>query len=126
MTYQEILTTARTCSGPYCKVCPVCNGRACKALVQFGKEGIPVPGLYGRNALAAAFTDGLGGGGKETVAELREVIAYAGVPFILKGIMTVRGAKKALEAGAAGIVVSNHGGRGQEPLRPPLRLRRQR
>src|SRR5699024_10858706 len=29
----------------------------------------------------------------------------------LKGIMTVRGAEKALEAGAAGIVVSNHGGR---------------
>ena len=35
----------------------------------------------------------------------------AGVPFILKGIMTVRGAEKAIEAGAAGIVVSNHGGR---------------
>ena len=34
-----------------------------------------------------------------------------GKPFILKGIMTVAGAKKALEAGAAGIVVSNHGGR---------------
>ena len=32
-------------------------------------------------------------------------------PFILKGIMTVSGAKKALETGAAGIVVSNHGGR---------------
>ena len=28
--------------------------------------------------------------------------------------MTVRGAKKALEAGAAGIVVSNHGGRVQD------------
>ena len=35
----------------------------------------------------------------------------AGKPFILKGIMTVSGAKKALEAGASGIVVSNHGGR---------------
>lgn len=35
----------------------------------------------------------------------------AGVPFILKGIMTVKGAEKAIEAGAAGIVVSNHGGR---------------
>ena len=52
--------------------------------------------------------------GSKTVAELREVIEYAGVPFILKGIMTVRGAKKALEAGAAGIVVSNHGGRVQD------------
>ncbi len=30
MTCQQVLETARTCSGPYCKVCPVCNGRACK------------------------------------------------------------------------------------------------
>lgn len=49
--------------------------------------------------------------GSKTVAELREIIAVAGVPFLIKGIMTVRGAQKALEAGAAGIVVSNHGGR---------------
>ena len=49
--------------------------------------------------------------GRKTVAELREVIAYAQKPFILKGIMTVRGAEKAAEAGAAAIVVSNHGGR---------------
>ena len=54
--------------------------------------------------------------GSKTVAELREIIEYAGVPFILKGIMTVRGARKALEAGAAGIVVSNHGGRVQDGL----------
>ena len=37
--------------------------------------------------------------------------AGAEKPFILKGIMTVAGAKKALEAGASAIVVSNHGGR---------------
>ena len=49
--------------------------------------------------------------GSKTVAELREVSQAAGKPFILKGIMTVSGAKKALEAGASGIVVSNHGGR---------------
>lgn len=49
--------------------------------------------------------------GSKTVAELREIIAAAGVPFLIKGIMTVHGAQKALEAGAAGIVVSNHGGR---------------
>ncbi len=49
--------------------------------------------------------------GRKTVEELREIADYAGKPFILKGIMTARGAEKALEAGAAGIVVSNHGGR---------------
>jgi isopentenyl diphosphate isomerase/L-lactate dehydrogenase-like FMN-dependent dehydrogenase len=49
--------------------------------------------------------------GSKTVEELRQIAQMAGKPLILKGIMTVRGARKALEAGAAGIVVSNHGGR---------------
>ena len=49
--------------------------------------------------------------GPKTVEQLKEIIQYAGVPFIIKGVMTVKGAQKALEAGAAGIVVSNHGGR---------------
>ena len=29
MDYNEILQSARTCMGPYCKACPVCNRRAC-------------------------------------------------------------------------------------------------
>jgi isopentenyl diphosphate isomerase/L-lactate dehydrogenase-like FMN-dependent dehydrogenase len=33
------------------------------------------------------------------------------VPVILKGVMTVQDARLAVEAGAAGIIVSNHGGR---------------
>ena len=49
--------------------------------------------------------------GSKTVEELQQIVAWAEKPFILKGIMTVAGAKKALEAGAKGIVVSNHGGR---------------
>jgi len=239
MTYQEVLETARTCSGPYCKACPVCNGMACKntmpgpgakgtgtgAIRNYQKwqelcvnldticENTPVDTsceLFGRkfalpvfaapvgamqlhygdkyddltyndilvsacaDAGIAAFTgDGTnpavvegaakalkkyhGCGvptikpwnletiqeklalvqeadpfavamdidaaglpflknltppaGRKTVAELREIAALVGKPFILKGIMTVSGAKKALEAGASGIVVSNHGGR---------------
>lgn len=49
--------------------------------------------------------------GSKTVEELREIIEMAHVPFIIKGIMTVKGALKAKEAGASAIVVSNHGGR---------------
>lgn len=49
--------------------------------------------------------------GSKSVAELREIVDAAGVPFIVKGIMTVKGALKAQEAGASAIVVSNHGGR---------------
>ena len=49
--------------------------------------------------------------GSKTVEELADIAQMAGVPFIVKGIMTVKGALKALEAGASAIVVSNHGGR---------------
>ena len=49
--------------------------------------------------------------GSKSVEELREFVEYAGIPFFVKGVMTVKGALKALEAGAAGIIVSNHGGR---------------
>ncbi|MCI2059144.1 MAG: alpha-hydroxy-acid oxidizing protein [Oscillibacter sp.] len=239
MTYQEILERARTCIGPYCKACPVCNGLACKNAVPGpGAKGIgtgfirnyqkwqelcvnmdticaggpadttlslfgqtfalpvfasPVGALtlhYGdklndleynellvsacaENGIAAFTGDGTnpavmegavqaieknhGHGvptvkpwnmetveqkmalvrraepfavamdidaaglpflknmtppaGSKTVEELKTIAGWAGKPFILKGIMTVNGAEKALEAGASGIVVSNHGGR---------------
>lgn len=51
--------------------------------------------------------------GSKSVEEMREIINYAKMPFIIKGIMTVKGAEKAVEAGADAIVVSNHGGRVQ-------------
>ena len=242
MTYQEVLEAARGCVGPYCRACPVCDGRACKntmpgpgakgsgtvarrnydawqevclnmdticengpvdtrftlfgqtydlpvfagpvgavklhygdkftdleyndllvpacvqagiaaftgdgtdpavftaaaqAIGRNGGKGIPTvkpwdrETLFGKldqakasgaqmfamdiDAAGLPFLKGLNPpAGSKTVAELREVIEYAGVPFILKGIMTVKGARKALEAGAAGIVVSNHGGRVQD------------
>ena len=239
MTYQEILANARTCMGPYCKSCPVCNGVACKNTVPgpgakgigtgfirnyqkwqelcvnmdticenvpvdtsynfFGKQvalpvfAAPVGAMqlhYGdkyddltyndilvsacaENGIAAFTGDGVdsnvmvaataaikkAGGvgiptvkpwnletirekmelvhesgafavamdidaaglpflknmeppaGSKTVEELREIIEMAGTPFIVKGIMTVKGALKAKEAGASAIIVSNHGGR---------------
>ena len=49
--------------------------------------------------------------GSKSVAELHDIVEAAGVPFIVKGVMTVKGALKAQDAGAAAIVVSNHGGR---------------
>lgn len=49
--------------------------------------------------------------GSKTVSELCDIIQMAGPPFIVKGIMTVKGALKAKEAGASAIIVSNHGGR---------------
>lgn len=49
--------------------------------------------------------------GSKSVSELREIIEYADMPFILKGVMTRQGAQKAMDAGASAIIVSNHGGR---------------
>lgn len=49
--------------------------------------------------------------GSKTVDELRRIAEMAEVPFIVKGVMTRKAALKAAEAGAAAIIVSNHGGR---------------
>ena len=49
--------------------------------------------------------------GRKNVKELKEIVQEIDVPFIVKGILSVKGALKAKEAGAAAIVVSNHGGR---------------
>ncbi len=239
MTYQEMLTAARGNIGPYCKACPVCNGRACgnampgpgakgsgtvairnyeawqdiclnmdticpngpvdttftmfgehyalpvfagpvgatklhygdrysdqdynnilvpacaqagiaaftgdgvdpavftaaaQAIGAAGGKGIPTVKPWDRDTIFAKMDAAKAAGarvfamdidaaglpflkglnppaGSKTVPELREIIEYAAVPFIIKGVMTVKGAQKALEAGAAGIVVSNHGGR---------------
>jgi len=241
MNYNEVLENARKCSGPYCKVCPVCNGKACgnsmpgpgckfpgnaaarnyekwqeifvnmdtlcpntdpdtsfelfghkfalpvfaaplgaidmhygpkyidqqynsilvKAASDFGsaaftgdgvnpeilksavvdmvgENGMGIPTikpwnkeavfekldlLNEKNIFAAAMDiDGAGlpflkamnpNAGSKSVEEMKEIISYAKMPFIIKGIMTVEGAKKAVEAGAKAIVVSNHGGRVQ-------------
>ena len=241
MNYNEVLEKARECIGPYCKACPVCNGRACgnsmpgpgckypgnaaarnfdkwqeicvnmdtlcpnadvdvsfelfghnfsapifaaplgsldmhfgpkykdpeynsiliKAAADYGlmaftgdgvdpeimkesvKDMMKVEGLgcptikpWNKEAVfekldilnesgifaAAMDIDGAGlpflkamnpNAGSKSVDEMTEIIKYAKMPFIVKGIMTVNGALKAVEAGADAIVVSNHGGRVQ-------------
>lgn len=64
-------------------------------------DGSGLPFLKGMNPPA----------GFKSVSDLHEIISMIDVPFIVKGIMTATSAKKALEAGAKGIIVSNHGGR---------------
>lgn len=49
--------------------------------------------------------------GSKSVEELSAIIKDAGLPFIVKGIMTPKAALKAKAAGADAIIVSNHGGR---------------
>ncbi|HPB67212.1 MAG TPA: alpha-hydroxy-acid oxidizing protein [Spirochaetales bacterium] len=33
MTYNEVRAKAKQTIGPYCKVCPECNGQACKGMI---------------------------------------------------------------------------------------------
>ena len=241
MNYSEVLSAARDCVGPYCKACPVCNGRACgnampgpgskassntaarnydkwqeicvnmdtlcpnadpnisfsfagrsfsapifmaplgavdmhygnkyndftynavlvKAAYEYGLlamtgdgvnpeimkasvqemikyQGVGIPtikpwnkeavfeklDILNENGIFAAAMDVDGAGlpflkamnpnaGSKSVSEMSEIIEYAKMPFVIKGIMTPAGAQKAVDAGAAAIVVSNHGGRVQ-------------
>jgi 4-hydroxymandelate oxidase len=46
-----------------------------------------------------------------TWSYLEEMVSYAKVPVLLKGILTAEDARLAAEHGAAGVIVSNHGGR---------------
>lgn len=48
---------------------------------------------------------------RKSVKDLKELVAAAGIPFIAKGIMHPDDAQACAEAGAAAVVVSNHGGR---------------
>ena len=49
--------------------------------------------------------------GPKSFTELKDLISSTHLPFFLKGIMNVKDAVAAVEAGAYGIIVSNHGGR---------------
>ena len=50
MNFEEVMDAARGNMGPYCKVCPVCDGRACK-------NQMPGPGAkgVGDNAVAVCW-----------------------------------------------------------------------
>ena len=55
----------------------------------------------------------------KSTEELAEFVQAAGVPFIVKGILSPRDAEKCLKVGCAGLVVSHHHGMVQYAV-PPL------
>ena len=54
-------------------------------------------------------------------AELMELVKYAKLPLIIKGVLSRRDAERCLSAGAAGLVLSHHNNRIEYAL-PPLAL----
>lgn len=58
----------------------------------------------------------------KTLEDLRSFVSYAGeMPFIVKGVLSVRDALAAQQAGAAGIVLSHHNGRMDYAV-PPVQI----
>ena len=61
--------------------------------------GFIIPRMMGRPVLP------------KTTADLARIVEYTSLQVVLKGVMTPDDARRAVDTGAAGIVVSNHGGR---------------
>lgn len=59
--------------------------------------------------------------GPITEEDLKEYVAYSDVPFVAKGVLSVRDAMKAADAGCDAIVVSHHHGRVPFGV-PPLKV----
>ena len=60
--------------------------------------------------------------GPKTLADIKSFVHATKLPFILKGVLSEQDARKALEAGAAAIVVSIHGGSVLDYAVPPLKI----
>ncbi len=110
------------CSTAACPPCPATAGAAGHR--QAPDQAAVLDRLARAEAAGAAFTgmdiDGAGlvtmalkgqPVGPKTRDELAAIITATRLPFLVKGVMTVEDAEAAIDAGAAGIVVSNHGGR---------------
>ncbi|HEY8464993.1 MAG TPA: alpha-hydroxy-acid oxidizing protein, partial [Bacillota bacterium] len=77
--------------------------RSCE-LARMPGVGIDLDGIGLNSSGESEFTP-------KTKAELATLIQATKLPVFLKGILSVEDAELALQAGAAGIIVSNHGGR---------------
>lgn len=55
----------------------------------------------------------------KTLDDIRSFVRAAGVPFVMKGVLSVQDARKCIEAGVQGIVISHHHGI-QDFAVPPL------
>ena len=60
--------------------------------------------------------------GPKTLHQMSEFVKFTDLPFVIKGVLSVRDAVKAAEAGASAIVVSHHGGGTMDYAVPPLKI----
>lgn len=60
--------------------------------------------------------------GPVSMSELKRYMSSTKLPFVVKGVLSIKDAIKSIEAGAAAIVVSNHGGSIIDYAVPPLKM----
>ena len=80
-------------------------------------------GAIAAGAIAAgalSLLDGIGDGSTLTWADVEQITSWTDLPLVLKGILAPDDARRAVELGAAGIVVSNHGARQLDRTVTPL------
>jgi len=77
------------------------EGRGCVAV------GMDIDHSYGR--LAGDRVENTETFGPQSTSELKQLISQTRLPFIIKGVLSVSDAEKALQLGASAIVVSNKG-----------------
>jgi isopentenyl diphosphate isomerase/L-lactate dehydrogenase-like FMN-dependent dehydrogenase len=84
------------------------------------RTGFVIPGEVTVPSFAAAAGESIGGTPADMFSlmdpavdwdDLEELVTDCNLPVLVKGVMTAEDASLAVERGAAGIVVSNHGGR---------------
>ena len=56
-----------------------------------------------------------------STAEIAELVKYTSLPFVIKGVLSRQDARKCLDAGVQGMVLSHHNGRLQSAV-PPLMI----
>ena len=60
--------------------------------------------------------------GPKTLAELKDIVSTVNIPFVIKGVLSMDDARKAREAGASAIVISNHGAAVLDQAAHPLQV----
>ena len=90
---------------------PLPNAKICEKIERFESSGTLATCVVVDSAGLSHWRFKGEGPGSKTVEDLKFLKSCTKKPFLIKGIMTAKAALKAVEAGADGIIVSNHGGR---------------
>lgn len=80
---------------------------------------VPMPTAHGESGLATHFASGIDAG--LTWRDVEWLRSITRLPVLLKGIVRGDDAARAVEHGAAGVIVSNHGGRQLDTAIPSIR-----